>query len=82
MGNSKCEHSKRTVRLVLICLVRSTSHTRWMLSRRTNYNIFFALTHGLGLAVAITAGVRGSSGRAWTGSTSLQHPGGRGGWLG
>lgn len=82
MGNSKCEHSKRRVRLVLICLVRSTSHTRWMLSRTTTYNIFFTLTHGLGLAVAITAGMRGSLGRAWTGSASPEHLGGWCRWPG
>lgn len=82
MGNGKCEHSKRRVRLVLICLVRSTSHTRWILSKTTNYNIFFTLTHGLGLAVAITAGVRGSSGHVRKGTASPEHhPGERQGWL-
>lgn len=81
MGNCKCEHSKRSVRLVLICLVRSTSHTRWMLPRTTNSNIFCTLTHGLGLAVARTAGVRGSFGRVRKSNASPKHPGEKQGWL-
>jgi len=81
MGNGKCEHSKRRVRRVLICLVRSTSHSRGMLSRATSCNLFFTLTHGLGLAVAITAGVRGSSGPAWKGRASPELPGEKQGWL-
>lgn len=46
VGNGKCEHSKRRVRRVLICLVGSTSHTRWMLSRTTNYNFFWLTAWG------------------------------------
>lgn len=81
MGNCKCEHSRRRVRLVLICLVRSTSHTRWMLSRTTNSNIFCTLTHGLGLAVARTVGVRGSLGCVREANASPKHPGEKQGWL-
>lgn len=78
MGNCKCEHNKR---LVLICLVRSTSHTRWMLPGTTNSNIFCTLTHGLGLAVARTAGVRGSFGCVRKSNASPKHPGEKQGWL-
>lgn len=73
-GNGKCKHSKQRVRLVPFCPVRSRSHTRWMLSKTTNYSVVFALTHGPGLAVAMPAGVTGSSGWVWKHSASPEHP--------